>query len=734
MKRLVEAEGELPLEGTHPIAHAVGKARVEGALLEARDLLHIGQTLAAARAVKSAIQKVKADHPLVWEEADRIAVDRVLEFNITQAVDENGGIRDSASRELQAIRRSIADRSESVRRRLQAILRSVSEQGYAQDEVVTTREGRHVIPVKAEHKNRVPGFMHSASSSGATVFIEPAETLELNNEIRNLYFEEQREVARILRDLTGQVRAAAEHLLATIQALGEIDALHARARYSIEILGQEPTVSSEAVLRIAQARHPVLLLHHGRAGTIPLDFEIGSAYRTLIISGPNAGGKSVTLKCVGLLALMVQSGLHVPVAPESVFPVFSSIFVDIGDEQSIESDLSTFSSHLDRLRSVLASAGPGALVLLDEIGSGTDPVEGSAIAAAVLEHLTHSGALTIATTHQGSLKAFAYATEGMENGAMEFNQESLQPTYRFRAGVPGSSYAFALAARHGIPDAVLARARELVGPQQTSLDRLVLDLEESARRSARELEVAHARKVEADALAAQYRERVDRLSRELGEMKRKAVDEAERIVAGANAAIERAVREIREQKAGKNVVQAARAAVESLREEIRESKTQLPPPAVTAVPLGPGSLVTVAGAGGIGELEAVSPDGTSATVLLGSLRLRIPVAELRPAERPEGPRRAAAAGPHFERDEPVSRELDVRGMTGDEALPLVDKFIDDAVLAGLFRVDIIHGKGTGALRKKVADFLSRHPRVRSFHLGEWNEGSTGATVVELNET
>jgi len=423
MKRLLEHEGSLPLDGIHPVARSASRASIEGTILLPRELAEIGATLRASRVLRSFMVKRKEEFPRVWDLAEPLTVDKVLEFNIEQAVDESGAVQATASRELQAIRRSIAERYEQLRKRLEQILKGVAGLGFTQDEIITTREGRMVIPVKVEHKHHVPGFIHSASASGATVFIEPTETLELNNEIRSLQFQEQREVERILRDLTSQVGASRAQIISNLGLLAAIDALQARAKYSVEILALAPDVTEDGPVRLVQARHPLLLMHHGRNDTVPLDLELGHTYTTLLISGPNAGGKTVAMKCVGLLCLMVQAGLHIPVAENSAVRIFTGIFVEVGDDQSIESDLSTFSSHLQTLRQILAAADHRSLVLIDEIGSGTDPVEGGAIAASVLEILTRHRCLTIATTHQSSLKVFAHGAADMENGAMEYDRK-----------------------------------------------------------------------------------------------------------------------------------------------------------------------------------------------------------------------------------------------------------------------------------------------------------------------
>lgn len=736
MKSLLEQEEALPLEGVQPVRKALARSGVEGGVLLSREILDIGTTLRAARLVRSFMGKRREQFPLLWDSSDRLHTDKVLEFNIDRAIDENAAVRASASRELQSIRRSIAEKYDHLRNRLESILRNVADLGFSQEEIITTREGRMVIPVKVEHKNRVPGFVHSASASGATVFVEPTETLELNNDIRGLHFQEQREVERILKALTQQIAESRDALTTDLDILAGFDAVQAKARYSIEILGVEPAITVDGPVRLVQARHPVLMIHHGFEGTVPLDLKLGEGYNCLVISGPNAGGKSVAMKCVGILSLMVQAGLHIPAGEGSALRIFQKVFVDIGDDQSIESDLSTFSSHLQNLKTIAERADAQSLVLIDEIGSGTDPAEGGAIAAAVLEYLTRRGAFTIATTHQGALKVFAHETEGVENGAMEFDLETLQPTYRFTTGIPGSSYALEMAGRLGFDEGLMGRAHDFLGHRQTRLETLLTELESSAQQSRRRLEELTKEKLRLDGLVHEYDEKVSSLKAEVRTVKRTALEEARAIVERANAAIERSVREIREKNADRDTVRRVREDVDELKERIASMHgevSEVPPPEPETALL-VGSRVTIRQGTDVGEIASLSADGKTAVVVLGSVKVRVPLSDLRSAGGRAVSSTVVARESTQELPLQVHREIDLRGMTGDEALPLLDKFIDTATLAGLHRIDIIHGKGTGALRKRVSEFLAQDPRVQSFRLGEWNEGSTGATVVELKDT
>ena len=731
VKVLIETEGYFPIEGIHPVRAAIQKSGVDGAVLQSREMLHISLTAKVAKAMREFLTKQRMQAPLVWEIAEPLYIDKVLIYNIERAIDESGGVKANASKELQSIRRAINEKYDQLRKRLETILKSVSDQGFSQDDIITTREGRMVIPVKTEHKHRVQGFIHSASASGATVFIEPSETLETNNDIRSLQFQEQREVERILKDLTAQIREERDHLLTNLKILARLDALHAKAKYSIEVLGVQPKIVDTGEMKIIKGRHPILLMMHGYKDTVPLDLQLGGKYNTLVISGPNAGGKSVAMKSVGLLVLMTQVGLHIPASDQSVVRIFKKLFVDIGDEQSIENDLSTFSSHLKNLRQIAEEADRESIVLIDEIGSGTDPAEGGAIAAAMLETLTKRGSCTIATTHHGALKVFAYEADGVENGAMEFDRETLTPTYRFRAGIPGSSYALEMADRLGLNKDLLARSRELLGHQQTKLEGLIGELEGSAQKYRAQLEELADGKTRVDALVKQYEAKIAAQSSELKEVKRKALDEAKEIVDRANAVIERSVREIKETKADRSALKDVRHEVTVLKQSIEKEQDSVTIESEVAHELiTVGSKVRLKSGGEVGEVKSIAADGKSAVVIFGIVKMKIPLKDLQTTREHQN-QRSFQTYVQTEKPERTPTDIDLRGMNGEEALPLVDKFIDTATLAGLNRIDIIHGKGTGALRKKVTEFLANHPRVKSFRLGEWNEGGTGATVVEL---
>lgn len=723
-KALLIGEGTLPLDGIKDVLTALKKSTITNNFLNATDLIEIASTLRAARTLSAFFNKRRDSAPQLALLAGDLFYDRVVEFNIYECLEEEGSVKDGASKDLKRIRQDMVSTSVNLRKHLATILKRVSEKDMAQEEIVTTRDGRMVIPVKAEHKNHVPGFIHSSSASGATVFIEPAETLDLNNMLRELQLREQREIARILTMLTDQVREIAPKVERTLSLLSLLDLIVAKAKFSIETMGSAPALTEERTVSLVQARHPVLLQKHRREEIVPLDLSFGGETRTLIITGPNAGGKSVAMKTVGLLALCAQAGLHIPASPETELCVFRTMFVDIGDDQSIENDLSTFSSHLVRMKQVLEEADADSLALIDEIGAGTDPAEGGALAAAILADLTRRGCLTIATTHHGMLKAFAHETPHISNASMEFDQETLQPTYRFRPGVPGSSYALELGSRLGLPDSIITSARELVGEEKVRLEQLLIDLERQSQVYQQQIKEVSGERDRLDSLVQAYEQKIALLQKELKAIRSHAVAEAEQILKGAKALVERSVKEIRESGAEKNTVKNVREELERLHHDIAAKRPVESPEQEEAIHVGdPVRLQQGTEVGEVVELK-----GPMATVLWGSARLKVDRKDLRKERRRSTTTGRADGGFSLPEGKP---EVDLRGMMGEEAVSTVQQFLDNALLSGLHRVDIIHGKGTGALRKRIAEFLKTYPHVKSFRLGEWNEGGSGVTVVEL---
>lgn len=729
-KTLLESDDPLPLNNLPEIREALNRAGIIDFAIPASEIYSIGVFLKTSRTIASYFGKRKSKYLLLNQLTESLHIDKILEYNIDRAIDESGQVKDSASGELRKIRKELNDKSENLRKKLDAILKNASSLGWTQDELITARDGRMVIPVKVENKNRVPGFVHSMSASGATVFIEPAETLDMNNDIRSLQFQELREIEKILKELTSQIRNVKDNLKQNVEILSELDFLQATAKYSIEIIGCAPLLNEKKYFNLIDGRHPVLLLKQPREKVIPLTLEIGKNFSTLIITGPNAGGKSVAIKAFGLLAIMVQSGLHIPASPDSEFGVYDKIFVDIGDEQSIENDLSTFSSHLVNINTIMKEAEKTSLVLIDEIGAGTDPTEGSALAEAILEDLTNRKTHTLVTTHHGTLKAFAHETQGIENGAMEFDHHTLKPTYRFISGIPGSSYALEMAKRIGLPDALINRSIYFRGEATHSLENLLAEIETKQQILKDEIQLIQEERISLENLISEYSTKNKSLQKEIKQIKSKAVDEAKAIIASANKQIEQAIQQIREEGASKKVIKQTQSVIEqiknthiSLAKEFEIEANQTPDESFSI-----GDKVMLKESKEVGEIiEAVGEKHFN--VLFGQFKIKVVRTNLiKVKTKPSINERSTNIDLHTEK---AVSEIDLRGTTGEEAVVLLDKFIDTAILYGLHRLDIIHGKGTGLLQKKVSEYLKKNVAVKSFRLGEWNEGGYGVTVVEL---
>jgi DNA mismatch repair protein MutS2 len=727
MKNLLSEGTQVPLRALPDLRIPLQRTLIVDFILPAADLLTVAGLAANSRELKTFLGGRAPGYPILSSLVSALSTDKHLEQTITRAIDEEGRVVDGASHALGTIRRSMRSISENLRTRMETILRGLHKKGLTQEELITTRDGRMVIPVRAEVKNQVPGFIHSISASGATAFIEPTQTLEMNNELRSLESAEKQEIEKILRELTLLVRQVVPGLTANLGVIGRIDFLHAKASYSIEIAGHAPVVTPERVLELKSAVHPLLLLKHKRGDVVPLDLEAGGRFNTLIISGPNAGGKSVAMKTVGLLVAMVQSGCHIPASPDSRVHPFSEIFVEMGDDQSIENDLSTFSSHLQNLKCILEKATGNSLVLIDEIGNGTDPALGSAMGIAVLEELASRDCLTIVTSHHSAFKTAGFEHERMENAGMGFDAESLRPNYRLSVGRPGNSYALEIARNMAFPEGVLERSYRLAGVESVKLSDYLTKFEERTNELEKSLEETGKLRAAAEKTIELYESRLATVTEELKGMRLKAKTEAAEIIAGAKKQIEHLVKEIRESGASKEVVRSVKGELADMtRSAGLDERKPAPSKRIEARP---GSLVRVVGTSTTGEVLDILDAGKVA-IESGGKRLILPVEQLETAfEKPIEIYRGSTLPEISE----VKNEIDLRGLYGDEAINEVDRFIDKALHAGFKQVRIIHGKGTGILRKKVGEYLKTDKRVISYQLGEWNEGGAGVTVAILSE-
>jgi DNA mismatch repair protein MutS2 len=733
-KEILDRESGMPLGGIHDVREPIERAAI-AARLTPHELLDVAHTIAAARRLKTYLQKRGEDYPLLAEIGGNLPLFPMIEQKVEESIAENAEIRDSATPTLAQVRSQLKVVHGRLMEKLNSLLASEKYRTFIQEPIITLREGRYCIPVKAENRALLGGIVHDASASGATAFVEPAATVELGNQLKELAVKEEQEIARILTRLTAMVETAAPDLRAMVDLLATLDVANAKALLAIEMQASEPRLNRKGVVKLMQARHPLLT-----GKVVPIDVEIGEKFTTLLITGPNTGGKTVSLKTLGLLTLMAQSGLQAPAAPDSELAIFDQVFADIGDEQDIQQSLSTFSAHLKNIVRIVTTIGDNALVLLDEVGAGTDPAEGAALAKALLDQLRKKNARVIATTHYGELKEYAFSHAGVENAAVEFDPETLGPTYRILLGVPGSSHAFYIAERIGLPSDIVQEARSNLSEREATTSELLQQIEESRKQAFQmEREAVEARR-EAEALREEYEERVRQISDVQRTVKQQAEEEARTVLRRASEKAENILDELRKMNRGGRKGPTARQRLATLKREVGD-ELQLPEQEPVEAPPSEGytfrrgDRVRVTTLGMDGELLE-DPRDSVVAVQIGAMRATLPLDVLRPAKsKPEPAKRerSPAAEISMRKALHISPELTIRAMRVDEAAPMLDKYMDDAFAAGLKEARIIHGKGTGALRKFVGDYLKDHPAVASYRLGDETEGGDGATVVTFKQ-
>lgn len=740
-RNLIGLRGSPSFSGVKPVAETLDRADRGGAL-NTRELLTIADLLTAARRAKEyfndeAAEKTAIDHLFLSLHGNRF-----LEEKIKRAIPDEDTIADAASTELADIRRHMRAAQAKSRQILQRIISSPSYGKILQETIITQRDGRFVVPVKAEHKGDLPGLVHDISSTGATLFVEPMGVVQANNEFIELQAKEQKEIDRILAEFSAEAAAHREDIQWDYDTLVHLDLIFARGQLSYKMNAVRPEVRRDGAIHLRKARHPLL----DPKTAVPIDIELGDTFDTLVITGPNTGGKTVTLKTLGLLTLMTQCGLHIPAADRSAVSVYERVLADIGDEQSIEQSLSTFSAHMVNIVEILKEADRHSLVLFDELGAGTDPVEGAALAIAVIQHVRHLGARVAATTHYAELKTFAMTTAGVENASCEFDVETLAPTYRLLIGIPGKSNAFAISRRLGLPEDVITAAQEQMSGESVRFEDILTQLEE--KRQALEK-----REQEADRLLRQ-REEDARKAREFRDQMERAKDnargrgeaEAKRILRDARAAADQVFAELAEMRKAQaradralneNEARAAlRRTLNEAEEAVSKRDARQEPIPKPSRPIRAGDLVEFPGVRQPAEVVSVGKDGTL-QLKAGILKMKAKADEVRLIEDDERAARKKTPSVTIRQNADralrasAARELDIRGMETLEAESVVENFLSAAVMGKLETVTIIHGKGTGALRKAVHDILRRNKAVKSFRLGVYGEGESGVTVVTL---
>jgi len=775
-RRLRAMKPSIGLGGAHDVRPLAHKASL-GGILEPTELLDISSTLRAAQEMRSTLTRlsggapgIQAGLPLLAELVEDLPEAPDVVADIARCINARAEVTDAASPVLAVLRRDVRIAHDRLNAKLQEILNSPLGRQVAQEPIVTLRDGRYVIPVKADFRGQIQGIVHDMSSSGATVFLEPLAVVDLGNTWRELQLEEEREVERVLRRLSAAVGAAADAITGDVEGLAEIDLALAKARLADELGAYELPhedgaqswlVPAPAPLNLVNARHPLLT-----RDVVPISLSVGTGYSALLITGPNTGGKTVALKTTGLLSLMALAGLPVPADAGSQVPVFASVHADIGDEQSIEQSLSTFSSHMTNIIGILKEAEPRSLVLLDELGAGTDPTEGSALARSILQHLLAIGCLTVATTHHGELKVFAHATPGVMNASVEFDPETLAPTYRLSIGLPGRSNALAIAARLGLAPEVIEVAQASLAPDQVQVESLLADIQRQRQEAALERRSEEVARREAEEIRGRLEARLEALDEEREELLASTRDAIEQEVIATRELLEEARRRIEhERAAAEQAAEAARkaaaaaavrprvrppkpldtAGLEAAQEKVaateeairrlqrlsRRRRPRRPEPTVAPESVQAGDLVWLRGLERYGEALAPPDERGEFEVRLGPLRSRVSLEQVERVQRPHHKGGAPQPIPAVPPAPAVEPELEIRGQTIDEALPALDKYLDDAYRAGLNSVRIVHGRGTGVLRKAVRDMLSRHPLVRAVETAPPAEGGEGVTVAVL---
>jgi len=725
------------------------RAAIEGSALRPAEFQTVAAILRNARDLQKVLKQLAGQAPALAKLGWDLAPNATLLASIEKAIAPDGTVADDASANLARLRREIAAMEDRIRARLQAMIQSGTLQPYLTGDYITQRNGRNVIPVVATQSGQVPGIIHDRSDTGHTVFVEPQIIVTMGNEMRGLVADEQQEVERILRELTDGVREHHDGLAQSVWTLVRLDVIRAAAKFAVDHHMVRPRFEADGETVIVRGRHPVLedaLAPQGKS-VVPLDFHIGGQVRTIAITGANAGGKTVALKTIGLLALMAQTGLMVPADEGTAFVPMDRILVDIGDEQSIEANLSTFSGHVQHIREVLAAADAGTFVLLDEIGAGTDPVEGGALACAIVQALHDRGARTVVTTHLSQVKGFVHEKPGMENAAVQFDPETLEPSYRLVIGQPGASHALRIAGRLGLPEAVIAAAQDLVDSDAIEMEGLLARLTASLRKAEADAAEARRQREEADQKAAELADRVEAVKKDRKEALRRAAEEAQGLIENTRREMEQALAEARRAGADAQATRHLRRQVEEKRNLVKQKRRELAPdrrPPMKADEIQPGQTVWIETMNRLGTVADVDPRRRKVTVDAGGLEIEADLSAIRRpdpgAEAPPPAAAAAASTPDAQGDQRrtvvegigrVDPELDLRGLRVDEGLRRLDTYLNEACVADLATICIIHGFGTGAMCDAVRKELKGHPLIASFRYGERGEGGHGVTVATL---
>lgn len=731
--------GNPPLGGIRDISNELRRAKI-GAVLSPRGLLNTADLLRASRRLKSFIKNDKADkkssYYIIENYIEELNEYKSIEDSIFNSIISEEEISDNASSTLRSIRRKIETKKQSVRSKLSSIINSTQNKKYLQESLVTMRNDRFVVPVKQEYRVQFPGLIHDQSSSGATLFIEPMAIVNMNNELSQLRLEEEEEIKRILSELSAMITEVVDEISTNVKLLGKIDFIFAKGKLALDMDAIRPKLNNEGYVSIKKARHPLI----DKKAVVPIDIYVGKEFTSLVITGPNTGGKTVTLKTIGLLTLMAQAGLHIPSSSGSIINIFEEVFADIGDEQSIEQSLSTFSAHMTNIIDILNSVRDNSLVLFDELGAGTDPTEGAALAISILEYLNKNKIRTVATTHYSELKLYALSNDNVENAAVEFDVETLSPTYKLLIGIAGKSNAFEISKKLGLQEFIIKEAKKHISNESIQFEDILTDIEKDRTITEKNREESEALKKEVEILREELLDKKDKIEKIKRDAQRKAKVEARKILSQAKEEADNIIKGIKdlsvqiEKEKSKRLQESKeklKIKIDKIDTELTDEVLNVPnykPPKNLSV----GDTVRIVNLNQVGTVISLPDENGNLTVQVGIMKVNVNISNLQITQDEENQQIQKSTRKFIAKKTSYAKtEIDLRGKTVEEAILDVDKYLDDAYISNLNLVTIIHGKGTGVLRQGVRQLLKKHKHVKSYRQGEFSEGGTGVTVVEL---
>lgn len=744
MREIIFYDGIPPFSRLEDIGNELKRSAVKGSILDVKKIIKILKVLKTSRLIKKFLLKAKEKYPLIKVRAEKIRTFSELEKEIIQCIDEDGVVLDRASPELRKIRRDIIKKEQALKNKLETLIRSSRFAAIIQEPLITVRQNRYVIPVKQEKKAKFPGIVHDKSDSGATLFIEPFVVVELNNLLRQLIKDEEQEILKILQKITSLIGERAQEINDSVLGLGEIDFIYARAVLADKMKAVEPKLNQNGFINLIQARHPLL-----QGPVVPININLGRAFNILVITGPNTGGKTVTLKTVGILTLMAQCGLHIPTAEGSEISVFKKIFCDIGDEQSIEQNLSTFSSHMKYIVQILREADSESLVLLDELGAGTDPTEGAALGMAVLDFLSKDKSRVVATTHHDSLKTYAYLTKGVCNARVEFDEETLKPTFEISIGLPGKSCAFIIAQKLGLALEVVSQAQNFLPQEKIKADSLIEKIEEDRKLIKKEKNLIETTKEESIEIRDKLEKELNKIEENKKEIILKTYREAEKILKETQNRAEKIIERLNKIRVlSKEFKGPLLEQTQAISKEIKDEIVKIRPEKelIKNQDIEIGHSVLVKSLNKKGIILSISTKSEKCKVQIDNMKMLVSISDIEKVDKPDKvPEKYNYIGNGFNRDlsgrdsfslskiKTFRNEISIRQLTIEEARPVLEKYLDDAYLLGVSPVYIIHGKGKGILRDEVKKMLDKIPYIKSFRTGDTKEGGIGITVAYLKK-